>query len=80
MKDSLNRTHSGTEGFCGRNQFLLSKQGQQREISFYQVHKVSEGKLILTKFTQSPKDFTKFAMFTELHLVKNANHFQNSGY
>ena len=50
------------------------------ETSVNQALMVNEGKLLFTKFTRSPKDFTGFTVLTELLLVNTRNHFRISVY
>ena len=41
---------------------------------------VNEGNLVLTKFTQSPKNVVEFLVVTELYLVNKGNLFRISVY
>ena len=41
---------------------------------------VNEGKLVFTKFTQSPKDFAGFVVLTKLLLVNIGDHFRINVY
>ena len=41
---------------------------------------VKEGELVLTEFTQLPKDFLKFTVSTESLLVNIGNHLKTSVY
>ena len=63
--DNVYPAHSVIKRRYGRRQFLLSLQGQQRKVSFYQSLMVNKRKIVSTKFTRQPKDFTKFIVLTE---------------
>ena len=50
------------------------------ESSVNRAFMVNKGKLVFTKFTQSPKDFGGFAVLTKLLLVNRRNLFRFSVY
>ena len=59
-------------------EFTWASKKNIAEVSVNQALKVSEGKLVFTELTRSPKDFAGFAVLTELLLVNTRNLFKIS--